>query len=186
MERLFADFYRGKKIFVTGHTGFKGSWLCVWLRSLGAEVAGYALEPPTDPSNFEACKLSQHINHSVGDVRDYEHLSKAISDFQPDLIFHLAAQALVRESVRNPRETFEVNLMGTVNVLDAALHCDSVQAVVSITSDKCYRNVGWEWGYRETDTLGGDEAYSASKASLLAPTMAKTFSQFASDPSSCQ
>lgn len=164
MQKAFADFYRGKKIFVTGHTGFKGSWLSVWLRSLGAEVMGYALEAPTEPANFETCTLSKHMHHVLGDVRDYDHLSRTIAEFEPDTIFHLAAQSLVRESVRNPRETFDVNLMGTVNVLDAALHCDAVKGVVSITSDKCYRNVGWEWGYREIDALGGDEAYSASKA----------------------
>lgn len=164
MATAFGDFYRGKKVFVTGNTGFKGSWLCIWLRLLGAEVKGYALEPPTEPANFEVSELMQHIEHVTGDVCDYAHLSEAISTFQPDVIFHLAAQSLVRESIRNPRETFDVNLMGTVNVLDAALHCDSVKVVVSITSDKCYRNVGWEWGYREIDPLGGEEAYSASKA----------------------
>lgn len=164
MKTAFGGFYRGRKVFVTGHTGFKGSWLCLWLRALGAEVMGYALDPPTQPANFEACALAGHIHHVPGDVRDHAHLRRMIADFQPEVVFHLAAQALVRESIRNPRETFDVNLMGTVNLLDAALQCDAVQAVVSITSDKCYRNLGWEWGYREVDTLGGEEAYSASKA----------------------
>lgn len=160
----FNDFYRGKTVLVTGHTGFKGSWLATWLTNLGAKVVGYAIEPPTEPSNFVASRLCDHVVHVHGDVRDAERLERTCRQHRPDVIFHLAAQALVRRSYERPRETFEVNVMGTVNVLEAAARTDSVQAVVSITSDKCYRNVEWVWGYRETDELGGEDSYSGSKA----------------------
>lgn len=164
MVNSFGDFYRGKTVLVTGHTGFKGSWLATWLTYLGAQVVGYALEPPSDPCNFTASRLEQRITHLYGDVRDYAGLEKTFSDHRPDLVFHLAAQPLVRRSFSQPRHTFEVNLMGTVNILEAARRTDSVGAVVAVTSDKCYRNVGWPWGYRESDELGGYDPYSASKA----------------------
>jgi CDP-glucose 4,6-dehydratase len=164
MHDEFLGYYQGKTILVTGHTGFKGSWLCIWLKLLGAKVVGYALAPPTSTSNFEISNIEQHITHVHGDVLDFEYLQSTIQAYQPDLIFHLAAQSLVPRSVRFSRETFEVNMMGTVNLLDAALATPAVQAVISITSDKCYLNVGWEWAYREIDTLGGTEPYSASKA----------------------
>jgi CDP-glucose 4,6-dehydratase len=164
MRESFGGFYRGKTALVTGHTGFKGSWLSIWLKHLGATVVGYALEPPTDPCNFRACHLEKRICHIYGDVRDYALLEETFQMYRPDLVFHLAAQPLVRRSFREPRLTFEVNVMGTVNVLEAARRTNSVQALVAITSDKCYRNVGWGWGYRETDALGGDDAYGASKA----------------------
>lgn len=160
----FGDFYRGKTVLVTGHSGFKGSWLTMWLTTLGANVIGYALEPPTDPCIFTACHLAKRITHIHGDVRDYALLEQTFREHQPEIVFHLAAQSLVRVSFSEPRRTFEVNLMGTVNVLEVARQTDSVRAVVAITSDKCYRNVGWEWGYRETDELGGYDPYSASKA----------------------
>jgi CDP-glucose 4,6-dehydratase len=160
----FLDFYRGRTVLVTGHTGFKGSWLVAWLTHLGARVVGYALPPPSDPSNFEALRLSGRIAHVDGDVRDFEHLRATFREHRPEIVFHLAAQSLVRLSYRKPRETFEVNVMGTVNVLEAARQAESVRAVVSITSDKCYRNVEWVWGYRENDALGGDDPYSGSKA----------------------
>ena len=153
----FDNFYRGKTVLVTGHTGFKGSWLATWLTHLGARVVGYALAPPTDPSNFAASDLERRIVHVQGDVRDYELLVKTFEAHRPDVVFHLAAQSLVRLSYRTPRETFEVNMMGTVNVLEAARRTPSVRSVVSITSDKCYRNVEWVWGYRENDELGGDD-----------------------------
>jgi CDP-glucose 4,6-dehydratase len=164
MTAPFHNFYRGKTVLVTGHTGFKGSWLALWLTHLGARVVGYALDPPTHPSHFNASRLAHHVTDIRGDVRDYALLEKTLSTYQPEVVFHLAAQALVRLSFREPRHTFEVNLMGTVNMLEAAGRTESVRAVVAITSDKCYRNVGWEWGYRETDGLGGYDAYSASKA----------------------
>ncbi len=162
--RLFGDFYSGKTVLVTGHTGFKGSWLATWLTHLGAQVVGYAVEPPSDPANFCASRLERRITHVHGDVRDFDRLLKTFRDHRPHIVFHLAAQSLVRMSYRKPRETFEVNVMGTVNLLQAARQTDSVQAVVSITSDKCYRNVEWVWGYRESDELGGDDPYSGSKA----------------------
>lgn len=161
---MFDDFYRGKTVLVTGHTGFKGSWLAIWLTTLGAKVVGYALEPPSEPSNFAASRLAERITHIHGDVRDHRKVEETLREHQPDVVFHLAAQALVRRSYVEPRETFEVNVMGTVNVLEAARRAGSVTAFVSITSDKCYRNLNWPWGYRETDELGGYDAYSASKA----------------------
>lgn len=160
----FGDFYRGKVVFVTGHTGFKGSWLAAWLTELGAKVVGYALEPPTTPSMFEASRLAERITHLQADIRDRDRLQSSLQQHNPQIVFHLAAQSLVRRSFAEPRLTFETNLMGTVNVLEAIRTVDSVQAAVLITSDKCYANVGWPWGYRETDTLGGYDAYSASKA----------------------
>lgn len=164
MTHPFAEYYRGKTVLVTGHTGFKGSWLTIWLTHLGAHVVGYALEPPSDPCNFKACAVATRITHIHGDLRDYGLLKQTFQQYRPDIVFHLAAQSLVRLSFYEPQRTFEVNVMGTVNVLDCARQTGSVQAVVAVTSDKCYRNVGWEWGYRETDELGGYDAYSASKA----------------------
>jgi len=164
LARPLEAFYGGKTVLVTGHTGFKGSWLATWLTHLGARVVGYALPPPTEPSHFEACRLATRVVHVDGDVRDYEALERACREHRPEIVLHLAAQSLVRRAFAEPRLTFEVNLMGTVNVLEAARRTESVAAVVAVTSDKCYRNVGWEWGYREADPLGGHEAYGASKA----------------------
>lgn len=161
---MFSDLYRGRRVLVTGHTGFKGSWLVTWLLELGAEVAGYALAPPSTPSNFEVLGLEGSIRHHLADVRDRATLVKAIRDFQPEIVFHLAAQALVRLSYADPATTFETNAIGTLNVLEAVRDAGSVRALVVITSDKAYRNVEWVWGYRETDMLGGEDPYSASKA----------------------
>lgn len=161
---MFGGIYKGKRVFVTGHTGFKGSWLVTWLLELGADVAGYALEPPSVPSNFEILGLSSRIRHVVGDVRDRENLAAAMRDFAPECVFHLAAQALVRQSYADAPGTFETNALGTLNVLEAAREVASVRSMVVITSDKSYRNVEWVWGYRENDALGGDDPYSASKA----------------------
>jgi CDP-glucose 4,6-dehydratase len=163
MREPFNGFYRGKTVLVTGHTGFKGSWLALWLTKLGARVVGYALDPPSDPSNFVACRLSDAVVDLRGDVRDGHLVARALRDHAPDVVFHLSAQSLVRRSFDHPADTFGVNLMGTVNVLDAAVRTGSVQAAVIITSDKCYRNQEWPWGYRETDVLGGSDPYSASK-----------------------
>lgn len=156
--------FQGMTVFITGHTGFKGSWLSIWLRELGANVIGYSLEPSTDPSHFVLTDLDQKITHIIGDIRDYAKLSSAIAQSQPTLIFHLAAQPLVLRSFQDPRETMEVNVSGSVNILDIVRHTPSVKAVVMITSDKCYENQEWIWGYRETDSLGGPDPYSASKA----------------------
>jgi CDP-glucose 4,6-dehydratase len=158
------EFYKGKKVFLTGHTGFKGAWLACWLKELGADVTGYALEPEYESSLFELLKLDQKLQHHVGDVRDLEALSNAINQAKPDIIFHLAAQAIVRKSYDDPLLTFSTNVMGSLNLLESVRHCDSVRSLVYITSDKCYWNCEWVWGYRETDALGGPDPYSASKA----------------------
>jgi len=154
----------GKRVLVTGHTGFKGSWLSLWLMNLGARVGGYSIDIPTQPANFEVLGLADHMVHHVGDVRDLGQLSDVFESFAPEVVFHLAAQALTRLSYDIPQETFHTNLLGTVNVLECIRNCDSVRAAVMVTSDKCYRNNEWVWGYRESDTLGGKDCYSASKA----------------------
>ncbi|HUW84743.1 MAG TPA: CDP-glucose 4,6-dehydratase [Phycisphaerae bacterium] len=156
--------FRGRACLVTGHTGFKGSWLGLWLHALGARVTGYALDPPTQPSLFDEARIGELVDDHRGDVRDAERLAKLIGRVEPEVIFHLAAQAVVRESYRRPKETFDVNVGGTVNVLEAARTCPSVRAVVVVTSDKCYENREWVHAYRETDRLGGRDPYSASKA----------------------
>jgi CDP-glucose 4,6-dehydratase len=156
---------KGRSVLVTGHTGFKGSWLTLWLDSLGARVAGYALDPPTSPNNFEASGVADVLTDDVrGDIRDAEVVAKVIEQCAPDVVFHLAAQPIVRESLRSPRETFDVNVMGTATLLDAVLSSGRPCAVVVVTSDKCYRNDGQIWGFREIDPLGGHDPYSASKA----------------------
>ncbi len=161
---LFGDLYRGRRVFITGHTGFKGFWLTTWLLHLGAELAGYSLDVPTKPSGFEALGLAGRIRHIQGDVRDAQTLAQSIQDFQPDIVFHMAAQALVRPSYEEPAATFAANAFGTLNLLEAVRAASRVQALVLITSDKCYRNDEWVWGYRESDHLGGADPYSASKA----------------------
>ena len=161
---MFQNTYKDKKVFITGHTGFKGSWLSQWLILLGANVKGYSLYIPSKPSMFEVLHLETKIEHQVGDVCDLESLKKSISDFQPDFVFHLAAQALVRRSYDDPALTFKTNMLGTVHVLEVVKETPSVKAAVFITSDKCYENVEWEYGYREDDRLGGKDPYSASKA----------------------
>ena len=160
---MFGGAYNGRRVFVTGHTGFKGSWLVSWLADLGAEVTGYALDPPTDPSLFDALDLSARLNHVVADVRDRDRLFAEMADAQPSVVFHLAAQPLVRLGYAQPRETFETNIMGTVNVLEAARSCDTVCAVVVVTSDKCYDNPEDGRPFREGDAMGGRDPYSASK-----------------------
>jgi CDP-glucose 4,6-dehydratase len=161
---MFNGVYSGRRVLVTGHTGFKGSWLCEWLLGLGAEVAGYSLYIPSEPSNFEVLKLGERMKDVRGDVRDLDALTRAIADFQPEIVFHLAAQPLVRASYDEPKLTFDTNLGGTVNFLEAVRRAPSVLVGVVITSDKCYENVEWEFGYREHDRLGGKDPYSASKA----------------------
>ena len=163
-QMAFRDAYRGLKVLVTGHTGFKGSWLSVWLASLGAEVFGVALEPRSDRDNFVAAGLRKRVNHTVCDIRNRDALMDIVGAVKPDVAFHLAAQPIVSESFANPAETFETNLMGTVNILEAIRHTDSIKSAVLITSDKCYRNVERERGYRETDVLGGWDPYGASKS----------------------
>ncbi len=160
LEKVF----EGKKVLVTGHTGFKGSWLSIWLKELGATVLGYSLEPPGTPNNFEAARLAQRVTHVHGDVRDFQYLEKVFSEFQPHCVFHLAAQPIVRRSYEYPLLTFETNVMGTLHVLELVRQTPSVRALVNITTDKCYENREWLWGYREDDRLGGHDPYSGSKA----------------------
>lgn len=159
-----AEAYRGKRVFLTGHTGFKGSWLCEWLLSLGADVTGYSLPPPTDPALFVQLGLAPRLEHIEGDVRDGKKLSRAVAEAAPDFVFHLAAQPLVRFSYQEPRETYEVNVMGTVNLLEALRSLGKPCAAVMITTDKVYENREWLYGYREEDPLGGHDPYSSSKA----------------------
>jgi CDP-glucose 4,6-dehydratase len=161
---LDQNFWRGKKVFITGHTGFKGSWLCMWLNHWGAQVTGYALAPPTNPSLFELAGVEAQITSIHGDIRDRNKLINAIENAAPDIIFHMAAQAIVRESYKDPVATYETNVMGTVNLLESVRQTDSVKAVVNITTDKCYENKECVWGYRENDPMGGYDPYSNSKA----------------------
>lgn len=160
---MFNNAYKRKKVFVTGHTGFKGSWLCSWLLRLGAEVCGFSVNVPTNPSNFEILGLKDRLQHLEGNVCDRRTLMRSVKEFKPDMIIHLAAQPLVRRSYNDPITTFETNALGTMNILECIRQCPSVQAGIIITSDKCYRNVEWTWGYRESDLLGGEDPYSASK-----------------------
>jgi len=166
------SFFRGKKVFVTGHTGFKGSWLCLWLSAIGAKVTGYALDPPTNPSMFELCGVRSLVNSVISDVRDTKKLTDAMRASDPDIVFHMAAQPLVRDSYRNPVDTYSTNVMGTVHLLEAVRACEGVKAVVIVTSDKCYENREWIWGYREGDPLGGYDPYSSSKACAELVTLA--------------
>ena len=165
MNDLFQNSYHNRTVLVTGHTGFKGSWLILWLQQLGANVVGYSLpDPPTTPSNFVIANLGQHITDVRGDIRDLAHLQQTIEEYQPRIVFHLAAQPIVLRSVQQPKLTFDTNTAGTVNVLEAIRTTSCVQALVSITTDKVYHNEEWLWGYRENDRLGGEDPYSASKA----------------------
>lgn len=160
---LFDNTYNGRKVFVTGHTGFKGSWLCLLLHKLGADIYGYALHPPTNPSLYIEAKIDELIHSTIGDIRDFDFLLETLQQVQPEIIIHMAAQPLVRESYKNPRETYEINVMGTVNLLDAARQIESVKAIVNVTTDKCYENREWHWGYRENEPMGGYDPYSNSK-----------------------
>ncbi|MCD1259520.1 CDP-glucose 4,6-dehydratase [Paenibacillus athensensis] len=158
-------FWNNKKVFVTGHTGFKGSWLSLWLLQKGALVTGYSLDIPTQPSMFEKCGLADRLESSIiGDVRDLSYLTASMQQAEPDIVFHMAAQPLVRESYRSPVETYTTNVMGTVNMLEAVKACSTIRAVINITTDKCYENQEWVWGYRENEALGGYDPYSSSKA----------------------
>ena len=161
---MFQNIYSGKKVLVTGHTGFKGSWLSKWLLELGAEVAGLSLYVPSNPSHYEILKLANDINDYEGDIRDLKKAESIIGEFKPDVLFHLAAQPIVSSAIENPVDTYTTNIIGTTNMLEAIRNTPSLQAAVFITSDKCYENVEWEYGYRERDQLGGKDPYSASKA----------------------
>ena len=156
--------FGGKKVFLTGHTGFKGSWLAFILTEAGADVMGFALPPLPGPSHFTLLELPTRLHHREGDIRDRAALTAVMAAFQPEFVFHLAAQALVNASYRDPAGTFDTNVMGSVNLLEAVRSTESVRSLVYVTSDKCYENVEWVWGYREIDRLGGHDPYSASKA----------------------
>ena len=157
------SFWEGKKVFVTGHTGFKGSWLCLWLKQLGAKVVGYALEPTTSPSLFQEAEVEKGMTSVIGDIRDHDKLRKTMAQAKPDIVIHMAAQALVRYSYDHPAETYEVNVMGTVNLLEAVRACESVRAALVVTSDKCYENRERDRGYTEDEPMGGHDPYSSSK-----------------------
>lgn len=181
---MFNEVYNDLEVLVTGHTGFKGSWLSIWLNELGAKVTGYAMSPPTEPNNFDLSNVGEKIRDVRGDVRDIKKLNETISKYGPKLIFHLAAQPIVLRSIHEPKETLDVNIGGTINVLECARKNNCVDGVVCITSDKCYENKESIWGYRETDSLGGKDPYSASKASaeIVIASYRETFSEAGSFP----
>jgi CDP-glucose 4,6-dehydratase len=157
-------FWKDKRVFLTGHTGFKGSWLSIWLHAMGAKVTGFALQPQTNPSLFEAARVDELVDSIIGDIRDAEALGKAMQQSNPEIVIHMAAQPLVRESYRNPVETYSTNVMGTVHLFESVRKCSSVKAVINVTTDKCYENQEWVWGYRENEPMGGYDPYSNSKA----------------------
>ena len=163
MNTIFNNIYKGKTILVTGDTGFKGSWLAIWLLNLGANVIGYALEPNTKNDNYIICDLGNKITHINGDIRDYQTLLNVFSKYKPEIVFHLAAQTLVLDSYKDPYNTYSTNIMGTVNLFEAVRHTPSVKVAINVTSDKCYENREWVYGYREVDPMGGKDPYSASK-----------------------
>ncbi len=172
------EFWRGKRVFVTGHTGFKGSWLCLWLQSLGAQVEGYSLDPPSRPSLYEVARVGEGMQDVRGDIRDLGTLQTAVAQQQPEIVFHLAAQSLVRYSYLHPIETLATNVMGTAHVLEAVRRTPSVRVAVIVTSDKCYENREWVWGYRENEPMGGHDPYSSSKGCAELVTNAYRCSYF--------
>ena len=171
------EFWNTKRVFLTGHSGFKGSWLSLWLQSMGAIVKGYALAPNTTPNLFTEAQVSEQMESEFGDIRDLKLLSKSMLDFDPEILIHMAAQPLVRLSYLEPVDTYTTNVMGTVNVLEAARSCSNLKAIVSVTTDKCYENNEWEWGYRENEAMGGHDPYSSSKgcAELVTSAYKRSF-----------
>ncbi len=170
-------FWRGKKVFITGHTGFKGSWLSLWLQDMGASVKGYALEPNTIPNLFTKANVAQNMVSEIGDITDLNLITESMTEFNPEILIHMAAQPLVRLSYKDPVLTYATNVMGTVNVLEAARKCTNLKAIVSVTTDKCYENKEWAWGYREYEPMGGHDPYSSSKgcAELVTAAYRKSF-----------
>ena len=177
MRKLFNNVFDGKTVLVTGHTGFKGSWLSIWLNELGANVVGYALPPYTENDNFVVTDLEDKITSVIGDIRDYDKLLDVFKRYKPDMAFHLAAQALVRLSYERPKETYDINVGGTVNFFEAVRKTESVKVTINVTSDKCYENKEWTWGYRENDPVGGYDPYSSSKgcSELITTAYKKSF-----------
>uniref|UniRef100_Q31EZ2 NAD-dependent epimerase/dehydratase n=1 Tax=Hydrogenovibrio crunogenus (strain DSM 25203 / XCL-2) TaxID=317025 RepID=Q31EZ2_HYDCU len=173
------NFWQDKRVYLTGHTGFKGSWLSLWLAEMGAVVKGYALNPPTNPSLFEEANVAEKIDSQIGDIRDFEILKSSMVAFNPDVLIHMAAQPLVRLSYREPLETYDTNVMGTAKVLEAARSCQNLKAIVNVTTDKCYENKEWVWGYREDEPMGGYDPYSSSKgcAELVTSAYRRSFMQ---------
>jgi CDP-glucose 4,6-dehydratase len=170
-------FWKGKRVFITGHTGFKGSWLSLWLQDMGAIVKGYALEPNTNPNLFTQANVAQNMKSEIGDITNLKDISDSMSAFNPEVLIHMAAQPLVRLSYQEPVLTYATNVMGTVNVLEAARKCSNLKAIVSVTTDKCYENKEWTWGYRENEPMGGHDPYSSSKgcAELVTAAYRKSF-----------
>jgi CDP-glucose 4,6-dehydratase len=171
------SFWKGKKVFITGHTGFKGSWLSLWLQDMGAVVKGYALAPNTNPNLFTQANVAQNMDSEIGDITDLNHITDSMMAFNPEVLIHMAAQPLVRLSYQEPVLTYATNVMGTVNVLEAARKCTNLKAIVSVTTDKCYENKEWPWGYRENEPMGGHDPYSSSKgcAELVTAAYRKSF-----------
>jgi CDP-glucose 4,6-dehydratase len=163
VQKIDPDFWHGKRVLLTGHTGFKGSWLSLWLQSMGSSLRGIALDPPTTPALFDVALVAEGMEHRIVDIRDFAAVKAQINEFQPEIVIHMAAQPLVRYSYQEPIETYATNVMGTVHVLEAARHAGSVKAVVNVTTDKCYENHEWVWGYRENEPMGGHDPYSSSK-----------------------
>lgn len=174
-----AGFWKGKRVYLTGHTGFKGSWLSLWLHSLGATVRGYALRPPTNPSLYEGANVLDMIDSEIGDIRNLDQLRKSMVEFNPDILIHMAAQPLVRLSYNEPLDTYDTNVMGTAKVFEAARACPNLRSIVSVTTDKCYENKEWIWGYRENEAMGGYDPYSSSKgcAELITSAYRRSFMQ---------
>jgi len=170
-------FWKSKKVFLSGHTGFKGSWVSLWLQSMGAIVKGYSLEPNTKPNLFTEANVEENMNSEFGDIRNLNQISKSMLDFNPDILIHMAAQPLVRLSYQEPVDTYTTNVIGTVNVLEAARGCPNLKAIVSVTTDKCYENNEWDWGYRENEPMGGHDPYSSSKgcAELVTSAYRRSF-----------
>ena len=172
-----SSFWRSKRVLITGHTGFKGSWLSLWLQSMGAQLQGIALTPPSTPALFNEANVAKDMEHQAADIRDYDKIKTLVAKFKPEVLIHLAAQPLVRLSYQQPVETYATNVMGTVHVMEAARHAGSVRAIVNITTDKCYENKEWAWGYREDESMGGHDPYSSSKgcAELVSSAYRKSF-----------
>jgi CDP-glucose 4,6-dehydratase len=175
------DFWRDRRVLLTGHTGFKGSWLSLWLQSLGAHVTGFSLGVPTDPSLYELARVSDGMHSIQGDIRDADAISRVLAETHPEIVIHMAAQPLVRRSFSEPRQTFETNVLGTVNLLDAVRLTGGVRVLINVTSDKCYENREWEWGYREDEPMGGHDPYSSSKGCAELVTAAFRRSFFSQD-----
>jgi CDP-glucose 4,6-dehydratase len=181
--KVDVSFWKGKKVYLTGHTGFKGSWLSLWLQNMGALVKGYSLDVNTNPALFIEANVAAEMESEIGDIRNLEKLTKSMVSFSPDILIHMAAQPLVRLSYQEPVDTYTTNVIGTVNVLEAARKCSVLKAIVSVTTDKCYENKEWEWGYRENEAMGGHDPYSSSKGCAELVTSAYKRSFFSSEGS---